>query len=319
MAYSWISPLLARRRSDAESSGFTLIELLVVVVIAGGIVAGLTYMAVELLTSDKRESVRTETQRDLQLTLDYISSELRQAIFVYPDVLDPNTSQPYAFLPDADDLGLEDVTIEPVLAFWKQQPLPRSVKEACADLSITEPECSLGHAYSLVVYSMQLPDAGADQVWAGKAQIRRTAMTKFNIEDGEENDSYVSLDGTDAQFTNWIASATPAAFDDSQSYILTDFIDDGAGATGQTRSGTCPETPGVDAEYSISPGQAIGGDARSFYACITDADDPERVNQEVIVYLQGNASGRSGIYGEDGFLPALESRVLSRGVLDDTL
>jgi prepilin-type N-terminal cleavage/methylation domain-containing protein len=315
MAYSRVSLLLAQRRSGSQSSGFTLIELLVVVLIAGGIISGLTYLAVELLTSDKRESVRTETQRDLQLTLDYISSELREAIYVYPDVLDPATNEPYGFFPNEDDFGLENVSLEPVLAFWKQQPLPRSVKEDCADSTITEPECSLGHSYSLVVYSMQLPIPGADQVWQGNAQIVRAAMTKFRVEDGESNSGYVPLDGTAAQFENWATSADPTF---NQNSVLTDFIDDGAGAVGQTRSGTCPETPGADTVYGISPSQPIAGEIRSFYACITDADNPEAVNQEVIVYLQGNAAGRSGIYGDDGFLPTLESRILSRGVLDDT-
>ncbi|NJO66710.1 MAG: type II secretion system protein, partial [Leptolyngbyaceae cyanobacterium RM1_405_57] len=74
---------LFQSRQKRKSSGFTLIELLVVIVIAGGIISGLMYLVVELLGVDQRESSRTETQREMQLAMDYIASELREAVYVY--------------------------------------------------------------------------------------------------------------------------------------------------------------------------------------------------------------------------------------------
>ena len=72
---------LFRRRSSAK--GFTLIELLVALLIGGIISSALLYGVVELLQTNQRESSRAETQREMQLALDYISSELREAVFVY--------------------------------------------------------------------------------------------------------------------------------------------------------------------------------------------------------------------------------------------
>lgn len=311
MAPQFLIQLLTRRRSPASPKGFTFIELLVVLLIGGIIISGLMYLAVELLTADKRESVRSETQRDLQLALDYMSSELREAIYVYPDVIDPDTNQPFTFLPPTDAYG------DPVIAFWKQQPLPREVRQACATTVI--PECLRGHSYSLVVYSLKLADPNGNDGWQGKARIIRSAMTQFDVEDGTENVGYISpVAQQSVQFNAWPNGNTPTF---SAPRELTDFVDDGAGASGQTRSGTCPTG------YAVSPSQPIDGSVRSFFACIsqpgTDDDgitlSPESWSQEIILYLQGNAAGRSGIYGDDGFLPTLETRVLSRGILNKNL
>ena len=300
MMHQWRS-----RRSSSE--GFTLIELLVVIFIAGGIVSGLTYLAVELLTTDRRESVRTETQRDIQLALDYIGTELKEAIYVYPDVLAPEIAPS---LPD-------DVT--PVLAFWKQQALPQSIRANCAADDSFDAPCLRGHSYTLVVYSLSTED---EDNWDGRARIVRSAMTQFD-NDGTRNDDYVSpVDVRNVDFANWPYELNPGY---NQIDPLSDFIDDGEGAvaTNQVRSGLCPviptTPPAIAPEYSVSPSVSV---ARSFYACVSEPADgvgAESWNQEVIVYLQGNADGRSGIYGVAGFLPTVETRVLSRGIIDKNL
>ena len=300
MTHHWRS-----RRSSSE--GFTLIELLVVIFIAGGIVSGLTYLAVELLTTDRRESVRTETQRDIQLALDYIGAELKEAIYVYPDVQGPEIAPS---LPD-------DFT--PVLAFWKQQVLPEPIRESCAADGSFDAPCLRGHSYTLVVYSLSTED---EENWDGRARIVRSAMTQFD-NDGNRNGGYVSpVDVRNVDFANWPYERTPEY---NQVEPLSDFIDDGQGALAinQVPSGLCPvitaTPPAVAPEYSVTPGAA---GFRSFYACVSEPAagvGPESWNQEVIVYLQGNADGRSGIYEEGGFLPTIETRVLSRGIIDKNL
>jgi len=321
MTYSFFRTRLRKwlllRRSPLASKvqieeGFTLIELLVTLFIAGAIVSGLMYLAVELLTTDTRESTRTETQRDLQLSLDYMSSELREAIYIYPDVSDEN------FFPQDMTYG------EPVLAFWRQQKLPEDVRNTTclqdplpADL---ETPCSRGQTYSLIVYSLGLPDSDANDTWPGRAQIIRYSMMEFDPQTGDRNTDFVSPideDNGEIDFAGWTSNGTGF----SEPLVLTDFVDDGSGlaAAGananlnQTRSGICPDT----GTYSLSPETAIinpdGEAVRSFFACVSN--QPTQ-NQEVIVYLQGNADGRSGIYEDDGFLPVLETRILSRGILD---
>ncbi|NEQ25006.1 MAG: type II secretion system protein, partial [Microcoleus sp. SIO2G3] len=71
------------QRRKHRQKGFTLVELLVVTLIAGGIVSALMLLVVELLTADQRDASRNATQQDMQRSLDYISTELRDAIFVY--------------------------------------------------------------------------------------------------------------------------------------------------------------------------------------------------------------------------------------------
>ncbi|MEL6319173.1 MAG: prepilin-type N-terminal cleavage/methylation domain-containing protein [Cyanobacteria bacterium J06626_14] len=319
--------LLISSRKNHSTKGFTLIELLVVLLIGGAILSGLLYMTVELLTTDNRESTRTETQRDLQNALDFISSELREAIYIYPDVINPDTNALFDFFPDNNpDFG------EPVLAFWKQQRLPQQVRNRCSVPANLEGDdnfrqtCLRGFSYTLVTYSLN-GLANDNDEWEGRAQIVRSAMTQFRA-DGTANPDYVTpLSNASVAFEIWPPGGSDPGF--NQIDVLTDFVDDGAGSEGraQVRSGDCPNPPVVPGEtptYAVSPGQPINGTVRSFYACVTqpgvDADGSQlsaaSQNQEVIVYLQGNANGRSGIFGEDAFLPTLETRVLTRGILD---
>lgn len=315
------SPFPRTWRSPAQSSGgFTLIELLVAILVAGGIISGLLYLAVELLRTDSREYTRAETQRDLQFAMDFMSNELKEAVYVYPDTTNPDPDvTPISNLVGAA-LPPESV---PVIAFWKQQVLPDAVLERCAtDLTFNAAPCLTGHSYSLVVYSLARP--AADDVWQGQAQIIRSAMVQFDS-DGDSNDDegYVSpVQGTSLNFTDWPFTQATGF---QQNDVLSDFIDDGTGsdAAALTRSGLCPVDPGAapgdPPTYSISPSEPLDGTVRSFYACVSQPGvniSPESWSQEVIIHLQGNAVGRSGLYDEGGFLPALESRVLSRGILN---
>ena len=114
---------------STRSKGFTLLELLVVMAISSGIIAGLMYIVVELMSTDQRESSRSETQREMQMALDYISAELREAEFVYTaDNLAcagptgagaPPCSPLTAYLPPAVSNNSM-----PILAFWKQERFP---------------------------------------------------------------------------------------------------------------------------------------------------------------------------------------------------
>ncbi|TAN85658.1 MAG: prepilin-type N-terminal cleavage/methylation domain-containing protein, partial [Phormidium sp. SL48-SHIP] len=89
--YRYVSRRVSRHRrltekptlNPANNSGFTLTEILVSMIIAGLVMSGLLGLMVELLTSDARETARTETQREMQMALDYISSDIRESVYVY--------------------------------------------------------------------------------------------------------------------------------------------------------------------------------------------------------------------------------------------
>lgn len=79
-----ISNLLLRflvTRSDR--GGFTLLELLVSMIISSIVVSGLLYLVVEIMGANQRDASRSDTQRDLQMAMDYIARDVREATFVY--------------------------------------------------------------------------------------------------------------------------------------------------------------------------------------------------------------------------------------------
>lgn len=330
---SQLNRLFHCRQKFSSAGGFTLIELLVVVFIAGGILSGLLYLVVELLGVDQREASRTETQREMQLAMDYIASELREAVYVYNDCYLPqgNRNDPDGDPNNPDDdycPGLinylpDDLTSAnniPVVAFWKQQPIPTILKQQCA--SANPPvgiPCRTASSYALVVYSINTDNP--NNVWDGKARITRYALTQFQS-NGNPTPGYAPPEeGVNVRFDRWpIGSAgtdrrsgTPR----NTSAVLVDFLDDASGAAFNDEDETA-DLARCPTGYSLTPSQEVldninAPDIRSFYACVDQGQG--NTNRDVILYIRGNAQGRPGILGEASFLPTLETRVLSRGVL----
>jgi prepilin-type N-terminal cleavage/methylation domain-containing protein len=321
-----------------QSKGFTLLELLVVTIIAGGIVSGLMYIVVDLMKVDQREASKNETQREMQLSLDYISTELRDAVYVYDGAtigVDTVNAPPRRngqslldFLPPA----LTASNNVPVIAFWKQEPFPPAIKAACAagnDLGSTN--CANGSSYALIVYSLN-QDNPSTSVWKGKARISRYALTEFNAL-GARTPGYVNPAASNNNFESWPYGADATGLVNLQAAaggrpgnavqpsVLTDFVDNTAvlpNNAGQV--GVCPNDPSTPiADYTITPPATVlsasgMANIRSFYACVSTR--PALGNaQDVILYVRGNVFGRPGNFGETSFLPALETRILSRGVL----
>ena len=352
--------------SRHNNKGFTLLELLVVMAISSGIIAGLMYIVVELMSTDQRESSRSETQREMQLALDYMSTELREAVFVYTaDNLScagptgpgaPACSPLTAYLPAS--VSTNSV---PILAFWKQQPFPSnnvpaaSVRGQCfGNAPPAGISCLTGNSYALVVYSLSNANPSTPKTWSPfNARITRYALTEFNSK-GELNQGYVNPGAYNGNpFASWpvfeddkdgvlkniqtanVKSGRLAGRPQGNPVTLVDFVDFpdkttrtivGKGGAGETTA--CP-TP---TDYALTPSAQTLKDAgfvdrsnnpiRSFYLCISipatlpvglKIANPSE-NQDIIVHLQGNANGRPGIF-KDELLSALETRVLSRGVL----
>ncbi|MEO0406215.1 MAG: prepilin-type N-terminal cleavage/methylation domain-containing protein [Cyanobacteria bacterium P01_A01_bin.135] len=308
---------------ESDESGFTLIELLVTIILASGIVAGVMYLAVEVLQADQRESDRTETQRDMQAALTFMESELRQAVFVY----DANCLAGVPDDPASPDLACDGLDaawglnlpgdMEPVLAFWRLQPFPPAVQAACAGgTANADVPCLSGNSYTLVVYSLGTRDGGGDDLAAlkGEAGIFRSEMSIAEPTAA----GYISpFRGAVASFRNWpdgdgFAATNRPTF--SEPALLVDYVDSGAGSLG---AGDAPSCPTPTDFYQLTPNDAAGV-PRSFYACVSnsDVDSATAGNQDVVLYLRGDAVGRSGLQRDGSFLPTLESRVFIRGTLD---
>jgi len=332
---------LARPTATGQStSGFTLTELLVAALIGALIVSGLLSIMVELLTTDARETARNETQREMQLALDYISSDLREAVYVYDgECIDgPSSSNP-----KAKDIcsGLFNyipvpANSAPILAFWKLDDLPEKVKAQCAANPFVEiggksVPCLSGRAYTLVVYFLTR-NAG-NPTWSGKARIQRYTLPRYEETTGNPVAGYVDPESEQGGFDNWPEepNGSPPV---NRAATLVDFVDDRAmndipelkeagGASVQ-----CPP------EYALTPSNTTLNnygftDVRNFYACVripvqlqattaansTLQQQNNAFNQKVILFVRGNAAGKPGIESvNEGFMPAIATQVLNRGV-----
>ncbi len=231
MKNNWIEKHL-RRKADVlaamtSTEGFTLTELLVVVIISSIIVSALLGLVVQLVGTEQRESVRTETQREMQLALNYIASDLRQAVYIYegtPHPEEPASVPSYIdFLPNA----LQGANYRPVLAFWKTSAVPNlegtglpdfnpnNIGGGCLDFGLLANgnpgplanECNnlwlKRQNYSLVAYFQVVNDA-ADK-WKGKSRIARYELDKYsNVAALERNDGYVDpAEIGSSGFTTW--------------------------------------------------------------------------------------------------------------------
>jgi prepilin-type N-terminal cleavage/methylation domain-containing protein len=319
--------LLKFRRADAK--GFTLIELLVTLIVGSIIVAGMLYLVIELLQINRREEVLTRTQQDMQRALDYISRDVREAVYVYPKptaVVDPATP------PVATDTLLAQLTgslptgAEPILAFWRFDPVDvgQIDSQLCAVNNPKEAECNTlkvrQGTYSLVLY-LQQKNLATD-IWGGKSRILRYELSKYsNLKTLQQRRGYSDPSGACNSFRYWSKppgrdsanpcdsgnTGTPA----SSVLVLTDYVNLPDTPTAQT---LCPTG------YTQTPATP-----KSFHVCIssgTATAGATGANQVVKVYLQGsvyepnNQTAPLGFLARASSLPTLESEILVRGVLD---
>ncbi len=197
-----------------DRRGFTLIELLVAIMISGLILSSLLYLVVEVLGINQKDAVRSDTQRDMQLTIDYITRDLRESFYVYGTEVEGNAVQSclqtrtvtdaatrgasslctglLAYLPV--HLTPADNSNIPVLAFWKPEPLPEKVSKYCvskkddigriiivggkANNPLDRIPCVAQRMYTLVVYSLNTENSSG--TWKGRARIKRYTLPHFS-------------------------------------------------------------------------------------------------------------------------------------------
>lgn len=307
----------SRPQRFPQNQGFTLLEVLIAALLAGIIVSGLMYLVIEIMGTNQREAALDETQQDMQNALDYISTDLREAVYIYEgECLEGRGAMgDEDFCPGLINhlpANLIDDSV-PVLALWKQEPYPDAVLDTCAgDTDFAN--CLNGNSYTLIVYSLSKGDN-----WDGTAQLTRYKLGEFT-EAGELTAGYANP-GARQNFRTWPFAGeenTQAGLPNNRPDVLVDFVDDGSGANAQFSNATQESCP---TDYTVSPPDSLLAstgftDVRSFYVCV-GGDRVDR-NTEVLVRLRGNPYGRPGINSESTFMTALETRVLSRGVIGKT-
>lgn len=338
------------RKQRQDSAGFTLLELLISMLIASIVVSGLLYLVVELAQIDRRESILDEVQRDMQRAMDYIGDDLQEAVYVYPN------PERIAGLLDRDPKFPSDRENDtPVLAFWRIDPIENSPLGLCtpgssnfnstaADFQSCRVLRIRQSAYTLVVYVQRVNNGRNSANWSGRSRLIRYELSKYsNLDTLTIRNGYRDpTNSTDsvAGFEVWkpkISGGTPAG----NSAVLTDFVQSptvllnrpplspaASAATTPSCSSFGSDASG-NALYKVVPSTATTTSNTSFFACVRDDDlddNPdtlERSNQDVYVFLRGNAvDGPPGVvnaFSEESALPVLETRVLVKGIIDKDL
>lgn len=198
-------------------------------IIGAFLVVLLLSLVVELTQTNQQDAARSQVQQDMQAAMDYITQDLREAVFVYngeclqgngiPTQTTINTTCPgiVNHIPASMSTGGRT----PVLAFWRTERLPEAIKDLCeaqvTSLTDTDEDnepanalvqagvpCISGSSYSLVVYALDTSDSN---LWQGNARIIRYKLSQFKDNAASENDQnkgYINpLNSPDSTFQQW--------------------------------------------------------------------------------------------------------------------
>lgn len=332
-----------RFRSRQRIAGFTLLELLVSIIIGSLITVLLLGLVIDLAEANQRDASRSQVQQDMQAAIDYMTQDLREAVFVYNGQC---VSEGGATLGETTCPGIvnhipEELTQNghtPVLAFWRTDPLPAGIAQFCADnvagLASGDADnpvnqanlggvCLAGRTYSLIVYVL---DTSNDASWAGQAQIRRFKLTRFQDDatDGSNTGlvpGYVDpIRDPALTFQVWpldksgdSEQATRPNLTNSPAPVLVDFVSQ-EGAF--TAAPSCQEF-GDDATEQANALSPLGSTNPGFYVCVRGGGlgATRGQNQDILLSLVGNLTGKPGYTNVGPKVSPVQTRVLVRGVL----
>lgn len=321
-------------RRQPKSAGFTLIELLVAMAMGSIVISALLYFVVQLSRTEQQELAMSETQRDMSIAVDYIGSDLKDAVFVYDgqcliagqaagDDRCPALVNMITSIPNSD-------AKRPVLAFWKLETVPYVNNPTAAQqlpavqtngdcqgvAADRQTECKnlliSRSSYTLVVYFLRTTPASGE-VWDGPAQITRYALRQYNPDQLsnltlQDNNFRPPSTGGYRIWPCDDASCSPAptrtTFSAANEDVLVDLVDNPQGSP----------TPACPLGYA--PSHPDLARITSFYACVSPWKAGQ--GQEVKLYLRGNAFKRAGAsgYNNTGFLPTVQAQVKTRSTFD---
>ncbi|MBD2362450.1 prepilin-type N-terminal cleavage/methylation domain-containing protein [Anabaena minutissima FACHB-250] len=328
-----LSSQLKRSKRIEQSSGFTLIELLVAMIIAFLVITPLLGFMISVMSTDRQEQAKANTEQEIQAALDYIARDLQQAIYIYDATgVDAIRTQ----LPSSSATPPDRV---PVLVFWKRE----LVKEV---ITITGSDKDDTYVYSLVAYYL-IKDSNA--TWSNAARIAR-----WQIRDGVASASGVSCDGYTGKYVSGYCpssgyapfnldgigtltekmnawkrlgeyTTTTTGADGTKStettevnytntpIVLVDYIDQTI--TGAPSKITCPTGSTLVAPNTTNFNTRDTFKMTSFYGCV------DKINTTAQVFLRGNAIARlqtnnlNYTTNTNAYFPTASIRVQGRGYL----
>ena len=330
----WRYLSLVAKDKKVNSNGFTLIELLISIVIASLVTSGLLALVNEVIRVDRREVSLENVQRDMQRSINYVTDDLREAVYVYSTPTTVTSLLTPADLPT----GSSNRPARPVLAFWKPEFLSTNESSFlensvnCDTLSDPlDDECNAlklrQSYYTLVIYfTLENTASDTNSNWDGQARLIRYVLPQY------KNAAIRNLATTGGQTSGYtdpvnnFADWEPAAGEttDGDWNVLVDFVDAPVSTSGPPLLTNCNEFgPG----YQLSPSTGSTLRSDSFMSCISlPGTAANGTNQEVVVLLRGNAKtaaqelasptttdGTATTAFSSSALPVLKSRVLVRG------
>lgn len=300
-------------------------------IVASLVTSGLLYLVNEVIRVDRREATLENVQRDMQRAMDYVSDDLREAVYVYstPSTLASLLTQ--SNLPTGS--GSPGRKAVPVLAFWKPEflsPAESAIMGGvpCATLPVPlNTDCQAlklrQSYYSLVVYfTLENTPTDRNPNWAGQSRIIRYSLPQYKKSvigtTGARTPGYSTPNN---DYFNWKPATGEATAGDWS--VLVDYVDLPT-ANPPLAGPNCDE---FGAGYQRSPSTA--STSNSFLACISAPGVVGKgSNQDVVLFLRGNAKTASQAFADptasttnrgtpsQSVLPTLSTRVLVRGAAD---
>ncbi|MEG4170814.1 MULTISPECIES: hormogonium polysaccharide secretion pseudopilin HpsC [unclassified Microcoleus] len=303
-----------RNRSGPAQTekGMTLVELLVGAIMAFLIITPMLGFVVDMLNTDRREQVKSNTEQDLQAAVDFIAQDLSQAIYIYDNKdINVGTAANPAIRNQLPENGNPNRI--PILVFWKRQQIPKSVpinpNVAARPNTCTAADCNDAYVLSLVAY-YQFKDN--DVTWCQPLGVTcPTRIARYEIRDGVKNPStlayYTAAETTTGQTKD---PAFNANFDPSKPTqnvtevgqlrnplstatkpeILVNYIDNST--VNVPPPPNCKTTLGVTDPPAPAPALTptdlltADGSTNSFYACVDKSNNIARVT------IRGNSLRR---------------------------
>jgi len=303
-----------RNRSglDQTDKGMTLVELLVGAIMAFLIITPMIGFVVDMLNTDRREQVKSNTEQDIQAAVNFIAQDLSQAIYIYDNKTLNNAA------PDGTPGIIGQLPTPPggtpILVFWKRQQIRTAVSVDTSPARIPpnaceEDTCNDTYVRSLVAY-YQINDG--DPIWCQPSSPNcPTRIARYEIREGVRNPD--SADPTQPYYGPGQANEGQLAsdafnpdFDFSQPRlkvtkgpnffpppeVLVNYIDHSSnnvptpdGTQCQALLGVTPPT-GAGAVFDPNDLLITNGSTHSFYACVDTARNQARVT------IRGNSLRR---------------------------
>lgn len=332
----FLTPKFKTQKLSHNKGGFTLIELLVGLIMGALIITPLLGFVINVMSSDRQEQAKSNSEQEIQTALDYISRDVSQAIFIYDGF---GLNQISAKLPNPP-AGTEGA---PVLVFWKREIKPKVLANnddaytlsLVAYYLIKDTTCSGNSAWSCTtrIGRVQLDDAVPD----GTPPI--AASPGFSTPFSTAAIAAAAA-GPAKTFEERMNAWTPTGagnINDNQVYTLIDYVDQSPVTPAGLTASLCPTDPRLDLVTSTQPaipytsrqvpdynGNNIPASLKtgSFYACVNVATDTTPPLAQV--FIRGNSKARISpknnpptySQGQTAYFPKASVQVQGRGLIN---